>query len=72
MKKFILCCLAVLVIVFDAEAASLELIKQRALKTPQKVTGNVSTLTHYLIKPFEDEEDRVYVIAYWISLAYSI
>ncbi len=42
-------------------------VLNRALRAPNKISDNVYALTRYLIKPYNNDYDKLKVIAYWIA-----
>ncbi len=42
-------------------------IRRRAFNAPASVSGNARQLTAYLVKPFDNNIDKLRVIAYWIA-----
>ncbi|MBR3501951.1 MAG: transglutaminase domain-containing protein [Alphaproteobacteria bacterium] len=42
-------------------------IAQRAMKTPDNVSNSVHSLTRYLVEPYDNDYDKLKVIAYWIA-----
>ena len=42
-------------------------ILKRAVNTPDNVSNSVHSLTRYLVEPYENDYDKLKVIAYWIA-----
>lgn len=65
-KKIICYIIAFLFIAFPCFSLD-SAIKNRAFNTPKNVSQNKYSLTHYLTKPYNDDYEKLKVIAYWIS-----
>ena len=42
-------------------------VMQRVKNTPDKVSGSIHSLTRYLVEPYNNDYDKLKVIAYWIA-----
>lgn len=68
----ILCCFAFNVCAYDrynpnTGSVSEAAVRRRAFNAPAYVSNNARRLTAYLVKPFDNNIDKLRVIAYWIA-----
>jgi len=66
MKKF-LCLLFILLYPVSVSAVSEAGIQRRAFNAPDNVSENIKHLTAYLTKGYDNDYDKLKVIAYWMS-----
>lgn len=65
-KKIIFCAVCFLLMAVPCFALD-STIKNRAFHAPKNVSQNKYSLVHYLTKPYQDDYEKLMVIAYWIS-----
>ena len=63
----IICCLFIILYSTCAFAVSDSSIRRYAFNVPDKITDNIRNLTKYLIKPYDNDYDKLKSIAYWIA-----
>lgn len=60
-------CFSVFASPLEAKTYSSDQIRRYVDKTPREKENNVSTLTAYLVKPFDTDYDKAKAIAFWIA-----
>lgn len=63
----VICYLFILLYPVCAFAVSDSAIRRHAFNTPDRASDNIGKLTRYLVKPYDNDYDKLKAIAYWIA-----